>query len=196
MIEYNFDIVKIVQVVNFLLKLNEYSINYTKLLKLLYITDRKALNNWNVTITKDTYANIPKGPILSKVYDLIRKRGHSEYQKIWDCYFKKHGNKLISNIENKLEDDKLSDREIQLLKTLNEKYKNYSYGDMIDEVHELPEWKENYNILKKESPWKKSFPLTINEILRKLGRADNEIKELEEDNAVYLEEMRLFNNCV
>jgi len=55
MIEYDFDIKKLTQIVNYILKLNNYQMDYRKLIDLLYLVDREALSKWDVTITKDNY---------------------------------------------------------------------------------------------------------------------------------------------
>ena len=87
MIRYNFDIKKIVQIVNFLLKLNDYQLNYTKLIKLLYLADREALKHWDTTISKDSYSCLNKGPVLSNLYDLIKENeNQNSFYSTWQCY--------------------------------------------------------------------------------------------------------------
>jgi uncharacterized phage-associated protein len=189
MISYNFQIRKIVQIVNFLLKLNNYRLNYTKLIKLLYLADRESLNRWDETISNDKYVNMKNGPVLSKVYDLIKGCNFRDnIQILWDSYFFKDNYDLVSHIKDDLSTDELSDREKELLQEIDGQYKSYRYGRMIDIAHELPEWKEN-------NPGDSSIPLYVNEILKKLGRTDDEIRDIEDDHNTYLVEEQFFNEC-
>ena len=41
---------KLVQVVNYVLAKDDYRLNYTKLIKLLYISDRECLDKWDFAI--------------------------------------------------------------------------------------------------------------------------------------------------
>ena len=184
MITYRFEIMKIIQIVNLLLKLNNGCLNYTKLIKLLYLVDREALRRWDLTITKDKYVNMSKGPVLSKLYDLIRKRAKPrESQKLWNKYFDKKDFDLIAFDTNNAGDGELSEREIELIKEIDDVYKLHSYSCMIELSHELPEW---------EDPGTSKRPLSINSILSEIGRSDKEIQDIECENEVYKEEEKLF----
>ncbi len=88
------------QIVNFLLKLNHYCLNYTKLIKLLYLADREALIKWDITITKDRYSSLDNGIVLSDLYDLIKKKGIHENQCFWNTYFITEGYNLKSIIKS------------------------------------------------------------------------------------------------
>ena len=47
------DIETIIQIIGWFLRLNSGSINYTKLIKLMYIADKKALECYNYSISND-----------------------------------------------------------------------------------------------------------------------------------------------
>jgi len=184
LITYLFDIKKITQIVNFLLKLNHYCLNYTKLIKLLYLADRKALENWDASFTKDNYSNLDNGIVLSNLYNLIKDKGIHENQCLWNTYFITEGYNLKSIIKENLPEDELSDREKKLLKAINKEYKHCDWKYLADIVHHnLPEWTD---------PNGSSISLSINEILEKLGRTKNEIEDIEKDNELYLKEEKLF----
>jgi uncharacterized phage-associated protein len=55
-----------------LLKLRGGSMSYIKLMKLLYLADREALIRWGRPITTDRYVSMDNGPVLSRIYNLIR----------------------------------------------------------------------------------------------------------------------------
>ena len=46
--------------------------SYMKLVKLLYIADRKALEEWEHPITYDTFASLPRGPVVSSTLNLAK----------------------------------------------------------------------------------------------------------------------------
>jgi len=174
------------QIVNLLLKLNHYRLNYTKLIKLLYLADREALIKWDVTITKDNYFSFDNGIVLSDLYDLIKGGGIHEDQCLWNTYFITEGYDLKSIIKDNLPEDELSEREKALLKEISRKYEPYDWRYLAYTVHHsLPEWKD---------PHGTSIPLSVNVILKKIGRTQEEIQDIEKENQAYLEEEILFNN--
>lgn len=69
--EFTYNPLKTVQAAAFLLKLHKRPMEYMKLIKLLYMSDRFALGSMDDTITGDRYFSMDYGPVLSKVYDLI-----------------------------------------------------------------------------------------------------------------------------
>ena len=92
-----FNIDKLIQACNYLVKKNNNSLNYTKLIKLLYIADKESLKRSLQTITGDTYVSMDNGPVLSKLYDLIKGQYHKElYQNLWNSRFIKDGYNLVA----------------------------------------------------------------------------------------------------
>ena len=87
MITFAFDIKKAVQIINHLLKRNNGALNYTKLLKLLYVADKQALSQYDMTITGDTYVSMDHGPVLSEIYNLVMGRSNVHHQLYWDGFF-------------------------------------------------------------------------------------------------------------
>ena len=188
MITFNFDINKLSQIVNYLLKLNRFRLNYTKLIKLLYLADREALKLWDTTITKDHYYNMKSGPVLSCLYDLIQGRLKNENQSFWDRFFITDVFDLKSIIKNDLPEDELSPREQELLQKIDKKFKKYDYKAMIKYCH------DNLEEYEKPIPIESRVPLKINKILKILGRSEEEIKEFELENKIYLEEEKILLN--
>ncbi len=169
MISYKFNEKKAIQLIAFFLKQSTIdNANYTKIIKLLYLADREALKRWGRTITKDVYANLPAGPIVSETYDLIKtiKNGTNEFI----------GSKSEYDLELKIDpdDDELSNAEIRILSEISEKYKNKTFQQMIKVVHNLPEWVDP------KPRGRKS--LSVENILEALAKTDEEIKEIEVSN--------------
>ena len=59
------------------------TINYTKLLKLLYIADRESLRRHHTSISGDAYVSMNAGPVLSRAYNLIKGEASSEIWSHW-----------------------------------------------------------------------------------------------------------------
>jgi len=172
MIEYHFNIQKVIQIINFLLKRNGGEINYTKLIKELYLSDRLMLKKYNDVITGDKFVNMNNGQVVSKIYNLIKNEGAKEHQRIWNSLFMKDGYNLKFLVSNNLNDDELSEAEIKVLEEIDDKFKNYSYQQMINYVHKLPEWKNpknSSNLLKHET------------VLKALKRSDEEINYIKQE---------------
>lgn len=174
---------KLIDTVNYLLSLNEGHINYTKLIKLLYIADRETFNEFGFTITGDQYYALHNGPILSKLYDLIQKKAQAALQAKWDNYFYKDGYELLGDKLGRPVQE-LSEIEMEKIKEIDERYKQYSYSRMIDLIHDpdfCPEW---------EDPGTSSTSISLYDILIKYGKKDaetaqqivEEYQSLEEEN--------------
>ncbi len=163
---------RLIQSTGYLLSLTtKKQMNYTKLLKLLYIADREALSRWDSTITGDRYSALTNGPILSKVYDLIRNRCSNDYEQCkWDIYF--NTNEYDLELHNNISTDELSEAEEELLLEIYNKFKGYDWKKMIQYVH------NKKNIPEYNNPENTSIPIPIEDILKKLGRDNKEIKNI------------------
>ncbi|MCA6071621.1 MAG: SocA family protein [Endomicrobium sp.] len=166
---------KLAQIVNYVLAKYDYRLNYTKLVKLLYISDRECLSKWGFAISGDSYVSMRQGPVLSGLYNFILEKSSfcacAELAE-WKCCFYKEGNDLISKIEDKCSYDELCDAEIDILNSVDKKYHAHKYGDLIEEVHKFPEWNkdaEKYNT---------SYSLPKQSILRSLNKSEEEIKAI------------------
>src|SRR4051812_25972921 len=69
-----FDEAKATEATALFLALRGGQMHYMKLIKLLYLADREALLQWGVPITTDSYVSMDHGPVVSTIYDLIRRR--------------------------------------------------------------------------------------------------------------------------
>ena len=62
---------KSVQVAAMFLRLHKQPMHHLKLMKMLYMADRRSLEQIETTITGDRYVSMEFGPVLSNVYNLI-----------------------------------------------------------------------------------------------------------------------------
>ena len=71
--QFVFDEEKTTQAASVLLAKHGGTMPYIKLIKLLYLADRQSLIDTGSPITRDRFVAMPKGPVLSRVLDLIRE---------------------------------------------------------------------------------------------------------------------------
>src|SRR6266498_4606701 len=69
-----------------LLKLRGGRMSYLKLIKMLYFLDREALLKWGRPVTTDRYVSMDNGPVVSRIYDLIREEPAPGTDPIWRHY--------------------------------------------------------------------------------------------------------------
>lgn len=171
MIRFEFNERKATQAAALFLQKNGGRMNYMKLIKLLYLTDRESLNLWERPLTGDSYYSMEHGPILSKILDFIShgfKPGRETY------WHKKISNPRDYEIFTIAEPDydELSKREIDLIDRIYEQYKEYDQYQMVDICHAiLSEW---------EDPGRTSIPIRIDDILDALDKTEIERDAMED----------------
>src|SRR5208283_5844116 len=57
--------------------------NYMKLIKLLYLLDRSALLTWGRPVTTDRYVSMDRGPVVSRILNLIREEPEPGTASFW-----------------------------------------------------------------------------------------------------------------
>lgn len=183
------NIEKLIQAAAYLLKRYDYRLNYTKLMKLLYLADKAALMGSNLTITGDEYVCMKNGPVLSGLYNLIKGRYNNiSAQCLWNSKFSTDGNDIVAVVD-RIPEGKLSKFEKDTLNSINEQFYSMPYGKMIDYVHDkanCPEWKEPAN--------QSSTKLSMKDILSSIGRTSEEIDWILTENKTFETEDRVFNS--
>src|SRR6266700_2113944 len=74
------------------LRLRGGGMSFIKLIKLLYLADREALIRWGRPITTDSYVSMDNGPVVNRMYSLIRDEPAPSCVNIWS--------RFISDAEN------------------------------------------------------------------------------------------------
>lgn len=180
------NIEKLIQVVGYVLEKNNGVLNYTKLIKLLYLADRESIKETGYSITGDLYVSMRNGPVLSNLYDLIRDRVNDVSQVLWNSKFTTDGHD-IHKVCPFISKEKLSDFEIGILDSIDAKFKDKTYSEMIDYVHRkdvCPEWVETNS----------SIPITRIEIMQKVGISNEDIETILKEEASYKEEDELLKS--
>jgi len=173
MISFKFNEAKTTQIAAFFIKKHGGTLNYTKLIKLLYLTDREALSRWERSLTGDSYVSMPNGPVLSQTYDLINYPIFLGSESYWHKFISKSAYDV--SLKTEPDNNELSTREIDLITGVYEKYKDKTWGQMIDICHDCcHEW---------EHPGDTSIPIRIEDILKELKKTEKEIELIEEETS-------------
>jgi uncharacterized phage-associated protein len=145
-------------------------------IKMLYLADKKAFVTWGKTITGDSFVSLPRGPVLSKTYNLFKGIGTPKNLKEWNSYFSETVNNAIrllrpANVE------KLSEEEMEILENARKEVNSCAPWDVAEWLHQTcPEWND---------PHGSSRPIDPTVILRNAGRTEDEIRMIEESTESY-----------
>ncbi len=154
---------KTAQAAALLLQLAGGQMSYMKLIKLLYLADRRALVTWGRPVTCDRWVSMKNGPVLSNTLNLIKKHPPGEWRQLVS---------KATDYEVRLKvaeppHDRLSEAEVKLLKQVHRKFGHVAKWDLVDIVHTLPEWRD---------PGQSMFPINPEDILRAEKWSDEDIK--------------------
>lgn len=140
---YHFDTLRAIQAVAVLLKESGGRHNYTSVLKMLYLADRDSIKRVGSPITGDRPYAMDNGPVLSRIYDLIKGADDDEEtQATWSKYIRRDG----FDVELLLDpgEEKLSEFEVETLREIFAQNGNKRLFELIQDSHDLPEWEESY----------------------------------------------------
>jgi uncharacterized phage-associated protein len=176
---FRFDFHKTLQASGVLLSLDANRMAYVRLVKLLYIADREWLAESGRTITGDEAVAMKNGPVLSRVYDLIK--GVAPRTDDWS----EHIRKVDYSVELRRDPGrgKLSKGEIEKLTEVSERYRAMDDWELSEHTHEFPEWRNHYRA-------DASTPIPWREMLEAQGKADLiAIAERDEAARAYLDSL-------
>lgn len=185
LVRYIFNEGKATEAAAFLLSLNNGSLPYMKLIKLLYIADRISLSEYHSSITTSSYYSMKFGPVTSEIFDRIKHPEDYQVDGAWN-----------STIEKKIYDVflkkdfipyYLSKNERNILSRVDEEYKNVDQFDLSEFSHTFPEWRD---------PGDSSIPISIEDILQATIADREEQKEAMDDIVLsaYLQNMNYKNS--
>lgn len=139
--EFLFDAPATVEAATYLLQKAGGRLNYTVLLKLLYLADRASLVRWSCPITGARPCNMDNGPVLSECLNLIKEQPYTPGLDIWKEYI----SRIDYDVQLKAYADfgELSRASREILDDVYSRFGHYTYLQIIDYCHErLPEWKD------------------------------------------------------
>jgi uncharacterized phage-associated protein len=178
---FRFDEAKATQAAAYFLALRGGKMHYIKLIKLLYLTDRKALIRWGIPVTTDKHVSMPNGPVTSKILNLVTD---DRQKPIWAQYISAPMGDYEVELLKKAPTDRLSRAEEKLMTEIFQQYGHRNRWDLIDNVmHKLPEWQD---------PQGSSTPIHYRDILKAAGETEEEIRAvMRELQAIAEDEERL-----
>lgn len=175
MMRFAFDEHRAVQAASILLDRAGGSMDYLKLVKLLYLADRASLIETEVPITDDHYASMKHGPTPCQVLELILQEQPRE-DSIWHRYIKREH--FVAHLCGSVEREQLSESNVDLLNEIYETYGQLRPSEVVSETQALPEWRD---------PGETAIPIDPADIFRYAGYSDYAIELVTENaEAVYL----------
>jgi uncharacterized phage-associated protein len=176
---FRFHFEKTLQAAGVLLGFAKDRMEYMRLLKLLYIADRELLAETGRTITGDHVVAMKHGPVLSRVYDIIK--GESARSSEWAEYIRTD-HKDIERRQT-IKRDLLTRAEVEKLLEVSERHADDTVWDICDKTHDFEEWKKTY------TPGT-SIPIPWDEVLNAQGKGHFvESAEKDEDLRRCLDEL-------
>jgi uncharacterized phage-associated protein len=151
------------------LKLRGGRMSYLKLIKMLYFLDREALLRWGRPITTDRYVSMDNGPVVSRIYDLIREESAPGADPIWRHYISAPQDWEVSLVAEP-EPSELSRAEQSLIDEIYATYGKLGRWDLVRISHDLPEWQD---------PNGSAIPIQYRDILRAGNKTEIEIAAVE-----------------
>jgi len=145
--------------------------SYLKLIKLLYLLDREALLRWGRPVTTDRYVSMDNGPVVSRIYDLIREEPPPGTNPIWRHYISAPQDYEVALVAVP-ETDELSRAEEALIEEIFAKFGKMTRWDLVQVSHEFPEWQD---------PNGSAIPIQYRDILRAGNKTETEIAAVEAD---------------
>jgi uncharacterized phage-associated protein len=182
-IRFSFDERKAASAASFLLHLAGGKMRYLRLIKLLYFADRDSLDILGQPITGDRYVSMKHGPVLSEVYDLVKRvifgrQVHGPWAESIEGF-----DRYSVQLKRGPELGPLSEAEREILEGVFARYRDRDSWRLRDESHDLPEWQD---------PGASSREILVEEILQVLGKSEAEIEQIRQRAAEKLHFDRIF----
>lgn len=173
-IQYQFHPEKAVEATAMFLKLHGKPMRYLGLLKLLYMADRLALQRIEQPITGDRYVSMDYGPVLSGVYDLIKGQPVDNALPLWSEFISSRNGSYSVFLLNDPGKNELCEEEEEIIKEVYQSCGYYDRFDLAELTHDFPEWQD---------PHGTSIPIAVEDILKNVGKSDEEIEDIQQEAA-------------
>ena len=130
------NIEKLIQLTYYVLQKYDTRLNYTKLIKLLYLAEREAFKETGLSLSGDIYYSLDNGPVLSGLLDLIHgSYKDKEAQNLWNARFARDSFDLITVVD-RIPLAKLSEFDRDVLDRIDGQFHNNDYGFLIRYLHD------------------------------------------------------------
>jgi len=167
-IHFQFDERKATEAAALLIEREGGRINYLKLLKLLYLAERRSIEQRNRPICGDVYVSMKRGPVLSKVYNLIKGETDWIVPRHWSSFIRLSDRYYLELVKTP-RCEALSDADVRILGEVFDAHGHLDEWQLVSLLHrECPEW---------EDPGDTSKEILPEEVLRALGKdAEDELE--------------------
>lgn len=150
-----------------LLHLRGGTMAYLKLMKLLYLADRKALVDLGRPITYDRFVSMEHGPVLSQTLNVMKGKVDAPY---WSLYISPADDHEVHLLTDDPPREKLSRAEEAILDSVFAEYGHYERFALRDFTHTFPEW---------HNPGQSSMDISLHEMLTGQGLSDDAANAIE-----------------
>lgn len=161
---------KAAQIAAFFALKEQGQINVLKLVKLIYLTDRKFMADYDRSILNDRLVSMDHGPVNSLTYSYISGTAESDN---WKSFIADGAKHMVALTNAKITTDsldELSEVEVETLEAIWKEFGHMDRFEIRDYTHEnCPEW---------EDPHGSSTPIRYAQLFKFLGKKHSE--ELED----------------
>lgn len=157
---------KVLQIITYLLSLNNGRMDLLKLMKELYLIDRRSIEERDSSLSGDVFCSMPHGPVLSQTLNMLTML--PDYPS-WFEYLDSSRKMYYPDIVLKKqlpELDRLSEKDKSYIREISDKFKDYTEFQIEDYTHKLPEWVD---------PNGSSRKIRFQDVMRALQKSDAEI---------------------
>lgn len=165
---------KAAQVAAWFLRRSGRRMAHLKLMKLMYLADREALNEFGFPITGDRAVSMDNGPVLSRTLNLINGLVESG-EDGWEAWISDRENHEVALRDRAGASealDEISKAELDVLENMWKQFGHMSKWQIRDYTHDhCPEWQD---------PQGSSAPIPFERIFTALGRSKDEAAQLAE----------------
>jgi len=171
-VNFRFDITKAIEVACQFLQREGGLINVMKLVRLVYLLDRRSLEKRGIPVVGGSYFSLRNGPITSEMLDLINSGSlWGENECHWDKFISERQNHEVAMAADPSRDH-LSDSEIDLIDEIYRDHGKKNQWQLRDWCHEhCDEW----------TPLEQGRDrIALDSIARALGKSDEQIARLSE----------------
>ncbi len=160
---------------HFLLRAPDRRLHKVKLMKLLYLADRRNIKLYGCSISGDRAYSMKHGPILTVTLNVMNGESDGPWES-WVTTLEDHMYELGSAVDTERSDE-LSRADVAILDDVWNEYGGVEVWPLVERLHvELAEW---------TSPGHSSIPIPFAEIARSVGLTGDEIRLIEDEQRNY-----------
>ncbi len=150
-----------------------------KIVKLVYLADKKHLNKYGRPITYDQMVAMENGPVASTTYDIIKQNkrlaGKVDFAQLPFALIKRGDRIYAENPCRDVDRRILSVSDCRVLDGIVKEYGSMSFGKLFDLTHEHPAYKQAWDARNKS---KASNPIRVEDMIDENADKESLVEEL------------------